>query len=174
MQISMPVKTFTKNCIALLLFCGFMAEAGAEWKVDLSRRSRELRQFELQPEGQAATPTSFFQALTNPSNPIQEIVVLNTDKGFVPATIRVREGDVYRMHIVNVNENEKNVSFVMDSFSEHHATYYGKIKTFEIQPKTQGVFSFVCPETSAQGRLVVHSGTSSPTSPEIRRPASQD
>jgi hypothetical protein len=68
-----------------------------------------------------------------------------------------------------VNEKEKNVSFVLDSFSEHHATYYGKIKTFTIRPQKEGVFKFVSPETAAQGKLVVFPASG----PETRMPASE-
>lgn len=81
---------------------------------------------------------------------------MNTDKGFVPATVRVKSGMNYRVHVVNINEDNKNISFVMDAFSEHHATYFGSLKTFNIRPKQQGVFTFQCPETSAQGKLVVY------------------
>ena len=42
-----------------------------------------------------------------------------------------------------------NVSFVLDSFSEYHATFYGKIKSFVIRPVKEGVYKFVSPETSA-------------------------
>jgi hypothetical protein len=66
---------------------------------------------------------------------------------------------------VNVNEKEKNVSFILDGFSEHHATYYGKIKSFRLEPKKEGVYSFQSPETSAEGKLVVFS-------PQMALPAS--
>jgi plastocyanin len=85
----------------------------------------------------------------------QEIVILNTDKGFVPATVRVRQGGHYLVHVVNINDKEKNVSFMLDAFSENHGTFYGQVKTFQISPQKDGVFSFQCPETSIQGKLVV-------------------
>ncbi|MEO0336488.1 MAG: hypothetical protein AAF202_08840, partial [Pseudomonadota bacterium] len=65
---------------------------------------------------------------------------------------------------------------VLDTFSQHHATYYGEVKSFHLNPKKEGVYSFVCPETSAQGKLVVVS-PSSPAPPmtdvEMRTPASE-
>ena len=112
--------------------------------------------------------SGFFQSLFENHDVAQEIVLLNTDKGFVPASIRVKRGQSYKINVVNVNEQEKNVSFVLDSFSEHHATYYGKIKTFVIKPQKEGVFRFVSPETGAQGKLVVY-----PEGPENRLPASE-
>jgi hypothetical protein len=113
--------------------------------------------------------------------PTQEIVILNTEQGFIPATVRVREGLQYKFIVVNVNEKAKNVSFIMDAFSEHHATFYGKLKSFFVVPKKAGVYSFVSPETSAQGRLVVQGSSAgepavAPVAPimstEVRTPAS--
>lgn len=96
-----------------------------------------------------------FDTLFDAGEPVQDIVIMQTEKGFVPATVRVRKNGRYKIHVVNVNEKEKNVSFILDGFSEHHATYYGKIKTFELEPKKEGAFSFQSPETSAEGKLVV-------------------
>jgi hypothetical protein len=136
-----------------------------DWKVDFSRRqqstrSQDLREpasteFPVDAAPSQQKPPGFFESLFVPSDIAQEIVVLNTEKGFVPSTIRVKKGLNYQIHIVNVNEKEKNVSFVLDSFSEHHATFFGKIKSFVIRPQKEGVFRFNSPETSAQGKLVV-------------------
>jgi hypothetical protein len=94
-------------------------------------------------------------ALFDAGQPVQEIVILNTEKGFVPNTVNVRKDGRYKIHVVNVNEKEKNVSFILEGFSEYHATAYGKVKTFVLEPKKDGVFSFQSPETAAEGHLVV-------------------
>ncbi len=181
----MSTQTITraKLCISLILL-GIVTPTQADWNVDFSRRGQQTRSADLR---ESASPESrepassdfnpvveppksgFFESLFEPSQISQEIVVLNTDKGFVPSTIRVKKGLSYQIHVVNVNEKEKNVSFVLDSFSEHHATFYGKIKTFVIKPQKEGVFKFVSPETSAQGKLVVFPG-----GPENRIPASEE
>lgn len=96
-----------------------------------------------------------FDTLFDAGEPVQDIVIMQTEKGFVPASVRVRKNGRYKIHVVNVNEKEKNVSFILDGFSEHHATYYGKIKTFVLEPKKEGAYSFQSPETSAEGRLIV-------------------
>lgn len=183
----MRIITRAKHCTSLVLvLCA--ASAFAEWKVDLSRRQQSTRSEDLRvmDRGPASvtempiqsTPINvepnapqpgFFESLVSPRETAQEIVVLNTDKGFVPSTIRVKKGMNYEIHIVNVNEKEKNVSFVLDSFSEHHATFYGKIKSFQIFPQKEGVYKFVSPETSAQGKLVVYPASG----PETRSPASE-
>jgi hypothetical protein len=170
--------------------------AHAEWTVDFSRRSQQTRSDDLRAPASStempiAIPTDgsgspvvamppqsqppqqqpgFFESLFQSGEVAQEIVVLNTDKGFVPSTIRVKKGLNYQIHVVNVNDKEKNVSFVLDSFSEHHATYYGKIKSFVIHPQKEGVYKFVSPETSAQGKLVVYPAAGA----DNRAPASAD
>lgn len=179
----MPTITRVKIFSSLFVIgLSFSAQA-EEWKVDFSRRFPQPSKDEIrepassdrpvavdpqpevtpaplapqvqQPEESAGTKPGFFDAVFTGNEPAQEIVVLNTEKGFIPSQVRVREGSTYKFYIVNVNENEKNVSFVLDSFSEHHATYYGKIKTFMIRPQKEGVYRFMSPETSAQGKLVV-------------------
>ena len=175
---STPIITRAKLCIRILLILilASMAQTHADWKVDLSRRQQETRSSDLREPASTDQPVmidppkaSFFESLFESGQLAGEIVVLNTDKGFVPSTIRVKKGQAYQIHVVNVNEKEKNVSFVLDSFSEHHATFYGKIKTFVIKPQKEGVFKFVSPETSAQGKLVVFPG-----GPENRQPASEE
>ena len=166
--------TLAKICSSVILLATLTAHA--EWKVDFSRRTKETRTQDLrepasmdQPQQVVgAPPPSFFESLFQTGDIAQEIVVLNTDKGFVPSNIRVKKGLTYQIHVVNVNEKEKNVSFVLDSFSEHHATFYGKIKTFTIRPQKEGVYKFVSPETSAQGKLVVF-----PEGQQNRLPASE-
>lgn len=164
------VKIFISLLLALFLSNGASAQ---EWKLDLSRRIKDPPPKELsQGATETASGKNFLASLFDSSEPTQELVILNTDKGFVPATVRVRQDGSYRIHVVNVNDREKNVSFVLDAFSEHHATYFGKIKTFEIRPKRSGVFRFVSPETAAQGRLVVY--PASETQPvDQRLPASE-
>ena len=107
------------------------------------------------------------ETLFDKGEPVQEIVILNTEKGFVPSTVRVRKDGRYKISIVNVNEKEKNVSFILDGFSEHHSTYFGKVKSFALEPKKDGVFSFQSPETGMEGKLVVFAPQMS-----VRAPAS--
>lgn len=94
----------------------------------------------------------------------QDIVIMNTENGFVPEKVNVKKGGSYKIYVVNVNLKHKNSSFILDAFAEHHATIYGKVKSFVIQPKVDGVFTFQSPETGMEGRLViappVHSGRS--------------
>lgn len=178
---SLPTITLASPCnklCLLLLLCSSAAFAEG-WKVDFSRRTKDLPKEDLQriemgtdaPGAKKEDPT-MLETLFPAGEPMQEIVILNTDKGFVPATIRVRQGLNYKVNIVNVNEKEKNVSFVLDSFSEHHATYYGKIKTFMIRPKQEGVFTFNSPETSAQGKIVVYPMGPAGYSTPVRLPSS--
>ncbi len=128
------------------------------WEIDMSRRQKELFKSRMpasivdQPEKKDdGILTNFFDSI----EPTQEIVLLQTENGFVPETIRLRKGQSYRLHIVNVNQKEKNASFILDAFSEHHATYFGQEKSFSITPKTEGIYSFISPETAKQGRIIV-------------------
>lgn len=181
---------------AVAAITAFASSVHAEWTIDLSRRQKEIRQNDLLERAPAASrnpasvqpvfgetpqkvqwvaPLEPSQAVVgtsvDSSDPVTEVVILNTPKGFVPNTVRMRKGVKYQVHVVNVNEKEKNISFVLDGFSEHQSTYYGKIKSFYLQPTREGVYSFQCPETSIAGRLVVFAP---PGVNNIRAPASED
>ena len=127
------------------------------WEIDMSRRQLEFTEVkEIDQSSKTQNmESSVFESLFEPSGAIQDIVLLNTEKGFLPETITLRKNQVYRFHVVNVNEKNKNVSFKFDAFSENHNTIFGKPKEFQVQPKQEGVFSFHCPETELKGKVVI-------------------
>lgn len=170
---STPIFTRAIKCINLISLL-IPITVAADWKVDLSRRQNsmskpaQLSDIEGMPRKQNVDDSNMIEKLFEAAVPTQDIVIINTEQGFIPSTVRVKEGGQYRIVIVNVNEKARNVSFVLDSFSEHHATFYGKTKSFYIKPKKEGVYSFISPETSAQGRLVVYPGLGGGAGPAIR------
>lgn len=148
------------------LFFFMQVKVHADWNIDLSRRQTDFTRIENQRMPAATnmeTPNTkndveILEALkkvVNPVEPSQEIVILQTEKGFVPEMIHLKKGDVYKVHVVNLNLKEKNVSFVMDAFSQTHNTVYGSMKTFTVQPKIEGVYSFQSPETGFMGKVVI-------------------
>ncbi len=152
-------KTFIK-ILGLALVCTFFSEAAvADWEIDLSRRRRQTQKStETAGQQTAAEQTlSFVDKIIPSQGYSQDIVVLNTDKGFLPATLHLKRGGKYTIHVVNVNDKEKNTSFIMDAFKESHATYFGQIKSFTINPDKDGIYNFQCPETSVEGRVVIYS-----------------
>ena len=166
----------------LFSFCFFAQVHVHAFDLDLSRRQPEV----IKPESTAATEpvvaaparpaekstdAEIVEALKNIINPAEvsrEIVIVNTETGFVPEVVQVKKGEVYKIHVVNLNMKEKNISFLMDSFTQSHNTIYGNLRTFTIEPKVEGVFSYQCPETGVQGRLVVV-----PEAAPVRKTASQ-
>jgi FtsP/CotA-like multicopper oxidase with cupredoxin domain len=98
---------------------------------------------------------SAIRKAVQPVEPSKEIVILNTEAGFVPQKVRVKKGEAYKIHVVNLNMKEKNVSFLMDSFTQSHNTVFGVEKSFNIEPQVEGVYSYQCPETGIQGQLIV-------------------
>lgn len=163
----MLISTRAIKFISLILLFLFPQGGQADWTVDFSRRMDEMkvfapRQMDLPEKKEMldVNPEIVFAKSVVGLEPSQEIVILNTGQGFVPSNVRVVAGRAYKFIVVNVNEANKNVSFIMDSFSEHHATYYGQLKSFVIAPNEGGVFTFTSPETAAKGRLIVQPDTS--------------
>ena len=165
------VKLFTKisALVSLLVSC-LAGNAAQAWEVDLSRRQADFTRVQNTSRLPASVETQesvgLIEKIFEPASDVShDIVILNTPQGFVPEQVSVKKGAQYRLHIVNINSENKNTSFVLDSFSEHHNTLFGKEKIFTVNPKVDGVFTFNCPETGSQGKLVV-------ISPE-RKPASK-
>jgi plastocyanin len=112
---------------------------------------------------------SAIRKAVQPVEPTKEIVILNTETGFVPEKVRVKKGEAYKVHVVNLNMREKNVSFLMDSFTQSHNTVFGLKKSFNIEPQVEGIYSYQCPETGIQGQLIVIK-----EDPKKRKLASED
>jgi len=146
--------------VGIGVFC--FALQSMAFEIDFSRRhhgSSEVQTLKTNPS-ETVTPTARRELsdIFVPGEAKQELVILNTEKGFVPSRISLRKGIAYRIHVVNVNSKEKNISFILDAFSQAHSTYYGEMTTFEVKPAQEGVFTFQCPETSVEGKLAVISG----------------
>lgn len=159
------VPNYTRIVVFILAF--FVQVTVRAWDVDLSRRQKDLQKVQgpgLVGETTVA-PSQLVDSFFDSFGPTQEVVIILTNKGFVPETIRMKKGTNYKVHVVNVNEKDKNVSFVLDAFSEHHGTLFGQQTSFSLSPKIDGIFSFQCPETAKQGRIIVYSD-------EQRKPAS--
>ncbi len=179
---SLPITTRATNftsvtrllIVLAIIFAGLPAFAG--WTIDFSRRESQMRswvsdsnlnnsqtsQGQDESMAQNASGANFLDGVVDTTLPTQDIVILNTDQGFIPSKVRVREGQQYRIVVVNVNKKERNASFIMDAFNEHDATFYGKLKSFYIHPKKDGVYSYESPETSMQGELIVYPANSNP------------
>ncbi|MES2769061.1 MAG: hypothetical protein V4596_07940 [Bdellovibrionota bacterium] len=147
------IKIITTTAIII-----FISQSIFAFEIDFSRRKSFMKSNEVQGEAPQFTltpePTSVERVKVNFESS-QDVVILNTEKGFVPRSLSLREGVKYTIHVVNVNEKEKNVSFIMSAFAQHHGTYYGQIKTFDVVPQKEGVYTYQCPETSLEGKVVV-------------------
>ncbi len=171
MRIFTPENMFTRSYFLLILTLFLLpTPVFGDWSIDLSRRQGEMRSAEMEQPSVEEQKGSFFDLILHQGEPLQEVVIIKSHRGFVPEKLRLREGGRYKIHIVNVDKENKNISFVLDAFSEHHGTYYGDTVSFEIEPKKTGVFSFHCPETASEGQLVVFKNTV--TGPDYRQPAS--
>ncbi len=166
-----------KTVSLLLSVFLFTIQLHAEWLVDFSRRQKDLVDIEKQRQVYQEEKKTVLDMLTDREAPSQDLVIINTPEGFRPELIQVKRNQRYRVHVVNINKNQKNLSFMMDAFSQHHGTYFGDQVVFEIEPRREGLFDFQCPETSAKGQMVVYATDTPVESPlesiELRRPASQ-
>lgn len=138
------------------------------WEIDLSRRQNDFIRREIASDSKPIIKNDKTKLPSNKNlikklinnNDIQQIVILNTENGFIPNKIHLKSDNKYKIYLVNINKKEKNISFILEKFKQHHATYFAEQVHFEIKPKEEGIFSFVCPETDAQGKIIVTSNLS--------------
>ncbi len=172
---------FVKTFLFTLSFFIHVKVRAEDWSIDLTRRQVDFSRIQnTRMPATNAVPFSegtstkkndseIVQAIKsaiNPVTPSQDIVIIQNESGFVPDQLNLKKGEVYQIHIVNLNSKEKNVSFLMDSFSQSHNTVFGVEKVFKIQPQVEGVFSYQSPETGVSGKVVVV--------PDNRKPASKE
>lgn len=166
-----------KSLIMIFISLIMSLPASAEWMIDFSRRQKDLVEMEKKHIVYKQEKKSVLDMVTDRQAPLEDLVIINTGKGFHPQKVKVKRNQRYRVHVVNVNKEMKNVSFMMDAFSQHHGTYFGEEIVFEIEPRKEGLFDFQCPETSAKGQLVVFASDTPIESPlesiRLRRPASE-
>lgn len=154
---------FHKLIVLLLLVVSASTQA---WEVDFSRRinqddTKEVIK-ELRWPASSKTNEELFseiavQKLSGSMEPATNISLIQTDEGFVPDTLRLRKDTTYKIYVVNVNEKFKNASFILDAFGKSFGTFFGKTKSFEITTKVNGIFTFLSPESGAQGKIIVFS-----------------
>lgn len=160
----------------LFFFASLSFKTVAEWNFDFSRRG-SLQPKKNEPLRQPSSeslpqvePLDLWSGLQTSEEPTQEMVILSTKTGFVPDRVRMRAGQRYKVTVVNVNEEHKNISFVLEAFSEFHGTYYGQLKSFFVKPAKEGQVSFTTPELGHKGQLIV---MPAPEGIEIRKPAGE-
>jgi FtsP/CotA-like multicopper oxidase with cupredoxin domain len=172
------VKSFTKNFTRGFLFAFFFfvqvkvhAQTTAsaaditapttETKVITPTSAVIVKPSEMSDKQKNEELISAIRKAVQPVEPTKEIVILNTESGFIPEKLRVKKGEAYKVHIVNLN--------MRDSFTQSHNTVFGVKKTFNIEPQVEGIYSYQCPETGIQGQLIVLK-----EDPKKRKPASED
>lgn len=163
-----------KSILVMIVFV-FSSSVFAEWTIDLSRRQKDLERLErdsLLAQDKKQNP---MDQIFEKEQPKEEVVIANTDKGFVPQMIRLKKDQTYQVTIVNVNKSKKNVSFMLDAFAEHHGTFFGDVVTFTVRPQKEGLFSYYCPEAEYTGKVLVYNPDENlqPVPPvNLRQPAS--
>lgn len=173
----------TLRTLFFVMFYLIQVKVHAEWEIDLSRRQVDFQRIQnarmpasvvsvdpyANKETDEKSSLEVIEAIkraVSPVIPTQKIVIAQTESGFVPEIIHLQKGETYEINVVNLNSKEKNVSFLMDSFSQSLNTVFGSLKTFKINPNVEGVFSYQSPETGASGKVVV-------VADKIRKIASQ-
>ncbi len=152
--------TFNRLVFAVLFLLSHVASA---LEIDFSKRAKDIERLKSEIRAPASDMAVQIQeSVPNLSSltysftePAAEIVMIETADGFIPSSISLKQGQSYKIHIVNINADKKNLSFVLDAFSQHHAIYFNQPQKIELSPKVEGVFDFECPETGHKGQFVV-------------------
>lgn len=154
---------------ALVFFMNIKLKA---WEIDFSKRQTDFHSVQDMRVPASTNPAAeetvdMIAASLQPVEPSQEIVIMQTPQGFVPEKVQLTKGVTYRFHVVNLDPQFKNSSFLLDAFSQTHNTVYGKPKTFVVTPRAEGLFSYQSPESARQGQVVIVDDVRSPASVKL-------
>lgn len=166
MQFITHVLSFYIKLSALIAFLG-LSTFGSAFEIDFSRREADRERMNPVNQSQLVAPQAMAfrepasdsalseNSVSFPISKAHEIVIVNTDKGFVPSQVHLHKGQGYKFYVFNLNKKFKNNSFIIDQMKVQHATFFGEAVMFQLKPEASGVFSFESPEASVQGKIVV-------------------
>jgi hypothetical protein len=174
-----------------LLFSTLQVRVKA-WEIDFSRRQKDFERMRAPasaPAGGSQASSreghekdrSWLQSLFSTPAVAFDVVVLITEKGFVPEALSLVAGRAYQIHVVNLHGEKKPMSFMLQAFNENHGLGFGERKSFRIDARQTGTFAFFSPELNQYGKLFVRHQVPAeqaipvPTRPldlQLREPAS--
>lgn len=85
--------------------------------------------------------------------PMREISIIFSDEGYYPKSISVFEGEKVRFFVTSTTE--KPHCFIVESHKLFLSATKGKISEGEVHFDRPGKFSFYCPSSKNDGRVVV-------------------
>ena len=85
--------------------------------------------------------------------PTREISVIFTEEGYYPRSISVFEGEKVRFFVTSTTD--KPHCFIVESHKVFLSATKGKISESEVTFDKPGTFSFYCPSSKNDGRVVV-------------------
>lgn len=95
----------------------------------------------------------FSSSLWAQVTPMREIAIIFSDEGYYPKSISVFEGEKVRFFITSTTE--KPHCFIVESHKLFLSATKGKISEGEVFFDRPGQFSFYCPSSKNDGRVVV-------------------
>lgn len=96
---------------------------------------------------------SFPFTLLGQSAPLREVSIIFSDEGYYPKSISVFAGEKVRFFITSTSE--KPHCFIVESHKLFLSATKGKIAEGEVTFDRPGSFSFYCPSSTNDGRVVV-------------------
>jgi hypothetical protein len=98
---------FMQKIYLFTILVSFSLTAFADWKIDLTRRQKDLKRMELEDMVADEKKQGPLEQIFEKEMPKEEVVIANTDKGFVPNILRLKKDQIYQVSVVNVNKNKK-------------------------------------------------------------------
>lgn len=95
----------------------------------------------------------FSSSLWAQTTPMREIAIIFSDEGYYPRSISVFEGEKVRFFVTSTTE--KPHCFIVESHKLFLSATKGKISEGEVHFDRPGKFSFYCPSSKNDGRVVV-------------------
>lgn len=94
-----------------------------------------------------------FSSMLLADTPLREVAIIFSDEGYYPKSISVFEGEKVRFFITSTTE--KPHCLIVESHKLFLSATKGKIAEGEVTFTRPGTFSFYCPSSTNDGRVVV-------------------
>lgn len=93
------------------------------------------------------------QALASDSRPLRELAVIVTKEGYYPKSLSVFEGERVKFFVTSTVEEPH--CMIVESHKVFLAATKGKVTEAEVVFEKAGEFSFYCPSSKNNGKVVV-------------------
>ncbi len=108
----------------------------------------------LDPKAESKEPETLSLSEIQKRGGVQEVAIISNDLGFFPANIVLTKGIPARLFLSSTGKTQGQC-FMLDEFKIRRQIKHDKIEEIQINPDSEGRYTFHCPMNGAKGTILV-------------------